>query len=393
MHILIVPSWYPASPGDPGGSFFREQAIALARAGLRVGVAFPNFRSLKHLVRSLTVPAGVQIENDEGVQTYRLQALNWTPRIPAGIHRQWVTRGMALFEAYMAREGRPDVVHTHSMLFGGALAVEIKRRYGIPVVVTEHSSGYARGSLSSFELRQAASVARAADRTLAVSAEFAHLLTHAFRDTQAPWEPLPNIVDRAFLDAPLSARSHRHRFSFINVGLLNEGKRQALLIRAFAAAFPTDPTVTLKIAGDGPERQTLAALIESLGLAERVQLLGQVPRHELPTHLAATDAFVLSSAYETFGVAIVEALAMGLPVVSTACGGPDSIVTPDDGLLVEVDNIDQLSRAMQTVRQQIDRFDPAAIRARCAARYGEQAIVERLTAIYRELLEPADATH
>lgn len=392
MHILIVPSWYPASPADPGGSFFREQAIALARAGLRVGVTFPNFRSLKHLRRSLGEPAGVQVENDEGVQTYRLQALNWAPRIPVGIHRQWITRGLRLFKAYLAAEGSPDVIHAHSMLFGGALAIEIKRRYGIPVVVTEHSTGYAKRVLSPFELRCAASIAQATDRNLAVSDQFVTLLSNLFPDSTAPWQTMPNMVNQAFLQQPRRQRV-AGGFRFINVALLNKTKRHANLIRAFAAAFKLDPDTTLEIAGDGPERAALQALIDELGLQSRVTLLGSVPRARVPTLLDGADAFVLSSNYETFGVVVVEALALGLPVVATACGGPDSIVTPDDGLLVEVDNIDQLSHAMQTVRQQIVRFDSNAIRARCAARYGEPAIVQRLMSIYRELIAPSDATY
>jgi len=174
---------------------------------------------------------------------------------------------------------------------------------------------------------------------------------------------------------------------------LNPIKKQANLIRAFAAAFKAEPDVSLTIAGDGPERAALQALIHELRLEAQVRLVGHVERHAVPALLAQADAFVLSSSYETFGVVIAEALAMGVPVVSTACRGPNSIVTDVDGLLVDVDDIEQLSRAMRDIRDRIADFEPQRIRAHCLARYGEDAVVSRLAAIYRELPASDHATH
>lgn len=98
--------------------------------------------------------------------------------------------------------------------------------------------------------------------------------------------------------------------------------------------------------------------------------------------LARAQALVHPSRYETFGVAIVEALAMGRPVVATRCGGPEGIVTARDGLLVPVDDIEALARAMRELREHIDRYDAAAIRLACLERFGEGAVVARLRDTY-----------
>ena len=74
--------------------------------------------------------------------------------------------------------------------------------------------------------------------------------------------------------------------------------------------------------------------------------------------MQAADAFVLSSAYETFGVVLIEALACGKPVVSTACGGPDYIVTEENGLLVPVGDTQALGAALEQMIRTIDRYDP-----------------------------------
>ena len=98
--------------------------------------------------------------------------------------------------------------------------------------------------------------------------------------------------------------------------------------------------------------------------------------------LARVQALVHPSRYETFGVAIVEALAMGRPVVATRCGGPDGIVTARDGLLVPVDDVEALARAMRELREHIDRYDAPAIRQACLERFGEGAVVARLRETY-----------
>jgi glycosyltransferase involved in cell wall biosynthesis len=386
MHVLIIPSWYPDTPGDANGSFFREQAIALARSGCKVGLIYPNFRSLRKLALAVTEPRGIVFENDEGVLTYRLQAFNWTPRLPAGIHWQWMRSGLALFERYVAAQGMPDVIHAHSMLFAGKLGAAVKHAHGVPLAITEHSTGYAKENLSPYELSQARRAADAANKKFAVSQDLADLLNRRFLGDGPDWQVLPNIVNRAFLQHPLPAfKSPGRQFRFINVALLNKIKQHANLIRAFALAFASDPDVTLTIAGDGPERETLRKLIDELALGERVRLLGLVERDQVPTLLAGADAFVLSSSYETFGVVVAEALAMGLPVVCTQCGGPNSIVTETDGFLVAPDDIEALADGMRDMRTRSKAFDPHRIRAHCAARYGERAIVDELTMAYHDL--------
>ncbi len=382
MHVLIIPSWYPADPQDMGGSFFREQAIAMARRVEHVGLIFPALRSLKWVYRSSSVPKGLLYEDDNGVHTYRWGAFNWTPRIPVGIYRQWMMHGMSLFEAYVQRHGLPDVIHAHCMLFAGALAVRIKERFGIPVVVTEHSTGYGRPFYGKFEMATAVSVAAQCDALLAVSANSAEVLQSLFSHGKHPWRVLPNIVNGTFLDHPLRQLGKQSIFTFINVALLRRVKRQDILIRAFAHAFAQAPDVRLIIAGAGHERRQLTNLVHELGMDAQVSLVGNVERQSMPALLAEANAFVLSSELETFGVVLVEALAMGLPVVATKCGGPNEIVRADDGILVPVNDVDALALAMRKMWSDADSYDPQHIRSACAERFSETTVCARLIETY-----------
>lgn len=122
------------------------------------------------------------------------------------------------------------------------------------------------------------------------------------------------------------------------VGRLYPQKGYDMLLRAFAHAAMSAPDWTLCIAGDGPLRADIARMAQELGLGDRVRLLGRVA--DVGGMLAQADAYVLSSRYEGFPNSLCEAMAAGLPCVSTDCqSGPADIVTHGvDGLLVANEN-------------------------------------------------------
>ena len=115
----------------------------------------------------------------------------------------------------------------------------------------------------------------------------------------------------------------------------------AELLHAFAALHGEPRLI---IFGDGPESGALRALCAELGLYSRVSFRGHCPREELAEAYAAADCFVLASRSETFGVAYIEAMAAGLPVIATRCGGPEDFVTEENGILIPVDDEERAHR-------------------------------------------------
>jgi len=103
--------------------------------------------------------------------------------------------------------------------------------------------------------------------------------------------------------------------------------------------------------------------------------------------MQATDVFVLSSHYETFGVVIIEALACGKPVVATRAGGPECIIHEKNGILVSPENIEELAVAMIKLRTEVKNYDSGFIYKDCVNRFGQKAVVEQVSFIYRVVLE------
>jgi teichuronic acid biosynthesis glycosyltransferase TuaC len=378
QHIVGIPSWYGTARG-PGGGYFRDQALALQAAGFRIAMLAPDIHTLRDL-RQGRVPAarrgGITVE-DDGIPTWRRSGLVLIPRVPYRNALAWAWGGLKLFARYRAENGAPDLVHAHCMLNAGVVALAIRRRYGIPYIVTEQSTSFAQGTLRGWERDLVRRVIAGADKCIAVSPQLARLLEAQY--PRSVWGYLPNPLGEAFLsdDAAPVARSSADPFVFVSVARMSAEKGFARLIEAFAEAFGGAPEVRLRLAGDGPIRGELERLCAERGVAAQVDFLGNLSSAEVREAMQAADAFVLASDFETFGVVVIEALACGRPVVVTRSGGPDHLVNPGNGLLIPTRDRDALRDALIEMRRRAADYDPAAIRAEALRCYAPDAFARQ----------------
>ena len=118
-------------------------------------------------------------------------------------------------------------------------------------------------------------------------------------------------------------------------------------------------------------------------MASQVEFTGGLPAQGVRDQMWKANAFVLTSAFETFGVVLVEALATGIPVISTRCGGPQDIVEPGLGQLLDRDDDEGLTTAMMSMTQQ--SYSAEAIRERAKRRFSFSRVAADLLAIYAAL--------
>ena len=298
--------------------------------------------------------------------------------------------GWKLFDHYIKENGIPDVIHAHSVLMGGVLARQIKQRHNIPVVLTEHSSGFARGLMRSWQVKLTARAFESVDRQVVVSPSLGQLLESQFKGHIKPCEWIPNVVEKSFFMEKLPLKkSGKDIFVFLNIALMTENKGQADLIRAFANIVNQGMSnVELKIGGDGQLESDLKLLVSELGVADKVNFLGRLNREQVVSEVKSADVFVLPSHYETFGVVVAEALALGTPVIATKCGGPECMINEHNGLLVSVNDPVKLTGAMQTLYAKARvSYDRLAIRKGCQEQFGEEAITSELKELYLSLMQ------
>lgn len=144
LHVLLLPSSYPSRPSPVRGVFVQQQAEALHRIGVKVGVIYPYFRTLHDLNISAISDNHFQIsfDREKGVPTYRFWGWNILRlRLEPLLWKMQVKR---LFKSYVGEYGMPDLIHAHNILWGGFSAMAIGEQTGLPFVVTEHTSSFAR---------------------------------------------------------------------------------------------------------------------------------------------------------------------------------------------------------------------------------------------------------
>lgn len=388
MHVLIIPSEQYIPEEDPlQGIFQQHQAYALKRAGFRVGIISPLLRSLLRLrERVFGWTNGVVVENDKGIPVYRYFGWIFIPLIVRFYARQWISAGMILFDKYVADQGMPDVVHAHNALLAGCLAARIKRKFGVPYVLTEHSSFYARGLIRPADIPCVKRAYSKADCCVVVSPALGVTLEKYLGNYVRVW--VPNILDGKFeyQQGSCTKENSDGMFRFLNVGSLIDIKGQDDLLRAFAVRMKGRANMQLHIIGDGPLRDRLEALSVGLEVSAQVFFHGQLRHDDVLKEMKRCSAYVHTSRYETFCVALIEALACGKPVLSTACGGPECIVNDINGILVRVGDIDAIGDGMGRLAQEIESYDCVRIRKDCLDRFGERAVVGKISEIYESVV-------
>lgn len=386
MHVLVVPSWYPTTEAPLQGIYFAEQIRLLQDRGLRMGVIYPEQQSLRRFSWSALQRKHFQTAwtTDHGVPTLRRYGWNVWWRFPPGV-RWRVRSAVRLAHRYADRHGVPDMIHAHSARWAGAAAARISDAFGAPYVLTEHYSGFVREELFPWRWSLFETGVRQARGLAAVSSVLKDALAEKGLADAEDIEIQPNPVRTSLFTLPPNERPSPPPFRFVTVAALNPRKNVGGLLRAFAIAFgrPDAPAASLTIAGDGPRREALKTKTRRLGIDDRVVFRGRLDRSAVRDVLWHAHAFVLPSRYETFGVALVEAMATGLPVVATRCGGPEDIVTEETGRLVPTTNPEALADALQTLRTRWAAYDPTRIREHVLDRYGPEPFVQRTRSFYR----------
>ncbi len=379
MHILILPSWYPTTYDPLLGVFFKEQAEALVKQGMKVGLIALQDVGIRNIIHQKKFELSSQQFVDNGVHTYRLQYLDIikNERLTKKFKMFFFKR---MFQKYIEENGLPDVVHLHSFL-AGDLALYVKQKYNVPYVVTEHISGFIRNTIAVQDLEKARNIFEHSEYNIAVSEPFSELMQNKFT---LPFSYIANIVNIDFFTVKKSVK--KDIFDFIHVAHLDKNKNQAMLIRSFTHAFKNNAHVKLTIAGHGVEYGNLNSLVKKLNMQDQITLFGRASREEVKRLLQNSEAFVLSSKYETFGVVAIEAMACGLPVLATKCGGPESIVNSENvGLLSAIDE-SEFSKKLLEMYSKRKTFDSDYIRKYVEENFSEKAISLKLEDLYTKVI-------
>lgn len=377
MFITVVANGFPSSRYKGNGIFEFDQAKAIARKGHKVALAVLDLRSFRRIRKW-----GITKKFVDGVHVYIYS-------IPLGkINSRTMERVFnsvsanalsKLYQMIVSDLGKPDIIHGHFTEVGHA-TLTLKRKTGIPLVFTEHSSLINKDNIDPSLFDLAENVYNNADTLIAVSPALGNAMKRNFG---VSYDYVPNIVDTNVFSYKQNVKDS-DEFVFVSTGNLVKNKRMDLTIDAFSKAFRDNPLVKLKIFGDGPEKQELLKQIAEYHLEERVILMGMQERQIIAETMQESDVFVLASRSETFGVSYIEAMACGLPVVATKCGGPETFVENSNGILVEVDDMNELTEALLEIYSNSNRYNSIEISEDIRMKFSPEIVAEKLINIYKK---------
>ena len=302
-----------------------------------------------------------------------------------------------------------DLVHIHTPFIAHYAGVRFARRARLPCVATYHTffEEYLHHYLPLLPHPLARFAARAFTR--AQCAQVAALI--------APSEPMRAVLSEYGISTPIhvlptglpadrfrsgdgaafraNAGIAAGRPLVTYIGRVAHEKNIGFLLRMFTRVLQTLPQAMLVIAGEGPARAGLEQRVRALGLHSSVHFAGYLPRErELLDCYAAADVFVFASRTETQGLVLLEAMAQGTAVVSTAELGTRSILVPESGALVVPEEEEAFAAAVLRVLGDPGLREGLAARGRSYARSWSSAhMAQRLAALYAQLCAPSRAVH
>lgn len=373
MKILLLTHSYPDENSGWRGLFIREQALALSREHDVIVVYFKVDYSrfgpfLKYSFRK---------KEDAHLTEYTLTTCRSFPVI-----NQW--KYLSDTYRFIKREilagNKIDIVHSHLSYPAGFLGTIIQKKLKIPNIVTEHSwiTNYFRSPVHKISVHYTLKNACA---IIAVSNVLSDNIKRFYnRKTNV----IPNVVNTDSFQPAMAKNT-----GTLNIGMLGGmgNYLKGFDVMLNAVSLLNDMDLKVHIGGTGKYLAEYKEMVTRLGISDKCIFYGEIKREKKSDFYANLDVYVMSSRLETFGVVVVEAMASGLPVISTRCGGPEEIITPETGMLVENANPSCLADAIRTFREKPGQFDRNFIRKYAVDNYGQQAFVKKITALYIDVLK------
>ncbi|MBX9867368.1 MAG: glycosyltransferase [Burkholderiales bacterium] len=384
MNIVIIPSWYPSKTNSLSGIFFREQASLFAAKyrNCMIHVLYVQNEPFK-----LSFDSTIKTSCNNNFHEHTLNTCQILPGRYSFFERVnnffLKKKYETLFLSIINNYGSVDLIHVQSIYNRGSIAKYLSKKFGIPYIIQEHSSAISKGENNNFP-QFYKNIFQDASSVFAVSGAAAQTLQLLIgKDVKV----LPNFInDDRF---SLTSNIRKSPFKFLCVSFLVEMKGIDMLIQAMSILIHKhNLCVELEIIGFGCEFNNLTNLCKELNLINHVKFLGSKSQVEISDYYKSCNCFVLPSRYETFGVVYLEALASGRPIIATRCGGPEDIVDEVNGILVDVDDVISLSKAMLKIMINFDSYDCNKIRLNYEQKFGSNSILQILYQSYLNNIKP-----
>lgn len=378
MKVLMIPTWYPNGKDQLMGIYHKEFCEAISKdPEIDIDMLFVETTRLSEPFKSL-IAKKWEVIQEKGYKVYISRMVNLNKISTKWQFKRYVKRVEKAFQKYLETNSKPDILHAQVTLPAGYATCLIGEKYNIPVVVTEHASHF----YEFFEGENAKYANYVLEHAYFTSVS-KYMLDKLPKDVKRK-AVIPNLVDT---EAFKLDRKPIKGLRIANVSAFRSGKRIEDLLASIKVIVNQKKIddVKLTIVGDGYLNSYYKNKCHELNIDKYVEFVGRKTKKEITEILNQNNIFVIASRLETFCIPGIEALASGMPVVSTKCSGPEEYIDDKCGKLIDVEDPEGMADAICDIYKNIDKYDVNYLRS-VADRYSSKNICAQAKKIYKELL-------
>ena len=377
-HIVFLARWYPHRYDPMFGLFVQRHAEAAALFNDITVIYCHACERLQDYKTTSQQASKFEIirTNENNVDTIRVYYKKPKNKIQS-LLRFYRANMMALKLCK-----KPDLIHVHVLTRLGVIAWIQKILHKTPYIITEHWSRYLPGNDFSGFLRKTACklVVRNAKTVTTVTENLATAMNnHGLKNDN--YVVLPNVVN---LDMFHISEKNNNPCKIIHISCFEDkSKNISGLLESLKIIDDKGIDFQCKLIGEGMDLDVMKEKAKNLQLINKVSFTGLLQGQALADELSSGDFLVLSSNYENMPVVILEALASGLPVVSTNVGGIKEMIDDTKGILVEPRNKEALAEAMIKMIETHKNYDANYLRNSVIEKYGYESVGMFLSRLYK----------
>ncbi len=384
LNVLWLSSWYPNKYDLYCGDFIQRHALAVA--------PFCNLRviMIQFVPINWQVPLAVteHITDHSFTETIIYLKKSSLPSPFNKIVNQW--NYMKVFKKHVneyLKEITPDIVHVHVPVKAGIIGLWLKRKLGIPLVLTEHCGIYNdlvpdkfldRGIWFKNLVKR---VMKNADVFLPVSKYLGDCINELV--VKRSFTVINNVANtQLFYYNPAQ---NTPMFWFVHVSMMYYHKNPKGLLKGFAEAAKLNNNIRLRMIGDASDE--LIAYTDELGISNYVVYTGILSQENVAQLMQESDAFLLFSFSENMPCVVAEALCCGMPVISTNVGGISESIDESNGIMIPSNDTKQLALQIEAMVNNYKHYDRKKISEEAIARYNYQTIGKQIIEVYESIVK------
>lgn len=380
MYILFVSRGIPSTKDPQWGCFEFDQAQALKSLGHKVVIL-----SVDERIRFYRRKLGITHAVIDGIECYNLRFIpKKISKILGSCISSKISRAQYeyLFSHIISKEGLPDIIYSHYLKLSYN-AVFLTNKYHLPLVAIEHWSEINKDTLIPEAKKIGNLTYHNVDQLICVSESLKKMVKKHFNQNSIV---VHNMIAQSFCNIGFDSITSK-KIHFVSIGSLIYRKGFDILPKAFSLLNLPKEQWEMTIIGAGEEHGHLTQQIHSTSLQDNIHLVGIKTKEQIAEILKNSSIFILPSRNENFSVAVLEALACGLPVIASLCGGISECINEKNGLLFPVDDVEKLAQSILYMVQNMDKYDRKAIAEDCQARFSPEVIAKQLTKIFEETIK------